>query len=85
MLSHIVHIKHLVDQHQPTNNIADRCLLRRVHNTCVLNTRSMETKEIIVLSNDYTMLQYGTLHMLFIRSTKHTDLSNSYYLNTTLS
>src|ERR1035441_520220 len=68
---HVVCFENLIDKHKPVYCLADRGSLRRIRNPGVGDTRSMQAKEVVVLSEEDSAFEVRLLQILRIGSAEH--------------
>jgi len=72
---HLIRIKYLPDQHEGTNDVAQRVTLRvTVGNPSVLDTSRVEPQEVGVLREDDAQFRQGERHMAFVRRAQQADV-----------
>lgn len=69
MASHIICVQHLINQHQPSNDLTNGGLLRSIDDTRMGHPCNMHLQKIVVLCEYDPTLRMRSLQMLSVRST----------------
>ena len=84
MVRRLLWRKHLLDQHQTSNDITDRSPLWSIHDSRVLHPGSMKLQEFVALREDDANVSPSSCKVLFIGRTNHARCNHSENVDTAL-